>query len=366
VVSAAAGAGAAGVALAASLALELQVERAVFPLLMAAVVITAWWGGVPAGLAASVLGGLGTAYYFEEPRNSLAVTNLRTPVDWGLFGLATVLVSGLRTHLRAVSGRADRARREADAGAEALSRLAAIVSSSDDAIIGKTLDGTITSWNPAAELLYGHAPADIIGRPISVLVPPDHADEIPAILERIRAGEGVQHFETVRQRKDGRRVEISVSVSPVRDASGRITGAASVARDISERKRLESENQALLRSRANTDGLTGLANRGSLDGRAIELIALARRHGRPLSCLMIDIDHFKRVNDTHGHAGGDAVLCEVASRLRHVCRASDMVGRYGGEEFTALLPETDAEGALAVAEKIRATVAAAPVVLPSA
>ena len=278
--------------------------------------------------------------------------------------LATLIVGGLSARLRTLSGRADRARREAEAGAEALSRLAAIVSSSDDAIIGKTLDGTITSWNPAAERLYGFGPADVIGRPISILVPSDRPDEVPAILERIRAGDSVRHFETVRQRKDGRRVDVSVSISPVRDASGRITGAAAIARDISERKRLEAESQALLRLRANTDSLTGLANRASLDERAVESVALARRHERPLSCLMIDIDYFKRVNDTHGHAAGDQVLREVASRLRDGCRASDTVGRYGGEEFTALLPETDAGGALAVAEKIRATAAAAPVVLP--
>lgn len=105
---------------------------------------------------------------------------------------------------------------------------------------------------------------------------------------------------------------------------------------------------------ATTDALTGLPNRRHLDIRATELFALAKRHQRPLACLMIDIDHFKQVNDTFGHAAGDAVLRHVAARLSPIRRTSDILGRYGGEEFAMFLPETEAAGALAVAEKIRA------------
>ena len=351
-------------ALASSLALEPYVERVVFPLLIATVALSAWWGGLRAGLAATVVGGVGTGYFFEEPRHSFDITNVRTALDWILFVLATVLISALSANLRALAARAERMRREAETGREALYRLAAIVESSHDAIIGKTLDGTITSWNPGAQRLYGYAPHEVIGRPISVLVPPDHADEVPAILASIRAGERVEHFETVRIRKDGERVDVSVSISPVRNAAGEVTGAAAIARDISERKRLETAYQELLRQRAITDGLTGLPNRAHLDERITEVVALARRHGRALSCLMIDIDHFKRINDTYGHSAGDAVLREMASRFREACRATDVVGRYGGEEFTALLPETDAEGSVAVAEKIRAAAAATLVAPP--
>jgi PAS domain S-box-containing protein len=120
-------------------------------------------------------------------------------------------------------------------------RLAALVESSDDAIIGKDLDAVITCWNPGAERLYGYAVDEMIGRSIALLVPPDVPDELPAILARIRRGEPVEHLETVRVRKDGTRIEVSITVSPIRDASGAVTGAAAVERDISDRKEAEAE-----------------------------------------------------------------------------------------------------------------------------
>ena len=113
-----------------------------------------------------------------------------------------------------------------------------------------------------------------------------------------------------------------------------------------------------LAEQAARDGLTGLLNRRELDVRAEEAFALARRHGRELSCLMLDIDHFKQVNDVHGHAGGDAVLREVAQQLSAVCRVADLVARYGGEEFVVLLPETPAPAAVATADKLRSVLAA--------
>ena len=111
---------------------------------------------------------------------------------------------------------------------------------------------------------------------------------------------------------------------------------------------------------ATTDPLTGLLNRRGLESRAVEAIALARRHGRPLACLVVDLDHFKRVNDTFGHAAGDEVLRTVAELIHRLTRISDLVARYGGEEFLLLLPETDRDGAAAVGEKIRAVLAAHP------
>jgi PAS domain S-box-containing protein len=119
--------------------------------------------------------------------------------------------------------------------------LAAIVDSSDDAIIGKTLDGTITSWNRGAERLYGYTAAEAIGQPITLLVPADLPDEIPAILERLRHGERIDHYKTVRVRRDGQRVSISVTISPVRAADGTIIGASAIARDISEQERAIQE-----------------------------------------------------------------------------------------------------------------------------
>jgi len=110
--------------------------------------------------------------------------------------------------------------------------LAAIVESSDDAIFGKTLDGIITSWNRAAERIYGFTAAEAIGQPVSILVPPEMEDEVPALLERLRRGERIDHYETVRKTKDGRRLNIALTISPIRDDRGRIIGASTIARDV--------------------------------------------------------------------------------------------------------------------------------------
>jgi PAS domain S-box-containing protein len=118
-------------------------------------------------------------------------------------------------------------------------RLAAIVESSDDAIVSKTLDGIITSWNHSAERLFGHTAAEAIGQHIFLIIPDDRRSEEEEVLARLRRGEKIEHFETVRQTKDGRRIPIALTVSPIRDASGRVIGASKVARDISERVQAE-------------------------------------------------------------------------------------------------------------------------------
>jgi len=123
---------------------------------------------------------------------------------------------------------------------EAMQRLAAIVESSDDAIIGKTLDGIITSWNDGACRIYGYDAGEAVGRPIAMLAPPDRADEIGEILERIRRGERVLPFETERVTRDGRRIAVSIAVSPIRDRLGRIVGASTIARDITRAKEVEA------------------------------------------------------------------------------------------------------------------------------
>jgi PAS domain S-box-containing protein len=123
----------------------------------------------------------------------------------------------------------------------AVGLLAAIVDSSDDAIISKTLEGVITSWNRGAERLFGYTAKEAIGRPISMIIPFDRREEETIILARIRQGERIDHFDTTRLRKDGTKLEISLSISPVRDAGGKIIGASKIARDIAERKRIERE-----------------------------------------------------------------------------------------------------------------------------
>lgn len=125
-------------------------------------------------------------------------------------------------------------------------RLAAIVESSDDAIVSKDLNGVIVSWNRGAERLFGYTADEAVGRSITMLMPPDRVSEEPGILERIRRGERVDHFETVRQRKDGALLDISLTISPVKDGSGRIVGASKIARDITAQKRMEEQRDLLI------------------------------------------------------------------------------------------------------------------------
>jgi PAS domain S-box-containing protein len=132
--------------------------------------------------------------------------------------------------------RAETAERDAD---ELRGRLAAIVASSDDAIISKNLDGTIVTWNEGATRIFGYTPEEVIGKSITIVIPPDRLEEEPAILARLRAGQRVDHYQTVRVRKDGSLVDISLTISPVRNAAGEIIGASKIARDITQQKRAE-------------------------------------------------------------------------------------------------------------------------------
>ncbi|MGC1779568.1 MAG: PAS domain S-box protein [Xanthobacteraceae bacterium] len=124
---------------------------------------------------------------------------------------------------------------------------AAVIEFSQDAIITKDLDGTIISWNAGAEHIFGYKPEEAIGKPVTMLIPPDHEDEEPKIIERIRRGERIDHYETVRVHKDGTLLDISLTVSPIRDAAGKIVGASKIARDITERKQAEAQISFLAR-----------------------------------------------------------------------------------------------------------------------
>ena len=128
---------------------------------------------------------------------------------------------------------------------QAREQLASIVELSGDAIVSKTLDGIIVSWNSAAESLFGYAAEEVIGKSITILIPAELQDEEPKILERIRRGDSLDHYETIRQRKDGSRVPVSLSVSPVKDAHGTIVGASKIARDITARKQAEHERDRI-------------------------------------------------------------------------------------------------------------------------
>ncbi|MEO8430231.1 MAG: EAL domain-containing protein [Acidobacteriota bacterium] len=243
----------------------------------------------------------------------------------------------------------ERRRREAT-----LVRMAAIMESSHDAVISTDARGVVSSWNSGATSMYGYTAEEIEGRPVSILEPPDRRGEIDAFLDRIRKGERVVRYETVRVRKDGTRVEVAVAASPIRDGLGELTGVASIARDISDRKRA----QELIVFQSFHDHLTGLPNRALLMERLNVCVGKARRAGRLLAVLFLDLDLFKTINDGFGHSAGDAVFQEVARRLALCVRDDDTVARIGGDEFVVLLPEiARAEDATVVARKLLEAVA---------
>ncbi|PYP41632.1 MAG: hypothetical protein DMD43_05820, partial [Gemmatimonadetes bacterium] len=212
----------------------------------------------------------------------------------------------------------------------------AMVDSASDAVIGKTLDGVITSWNPAAEQLYGWTRDEAIGQSIAIVVPPEQPDELAGILARLRRGETVDHYETTRIRKDGARVTVSVTVSPIRDEGGKIIGASSIARDVTERK----EDEARLQRAALHDALTDLPNRVFFAECVTRALERTRREPRyRFAVFYLDLDDFKLVNDSLGHEAGDELLIGIARRLITTLRPGDVVARLGGDEFTIMLEE---------------------------
>ncbi len=230
-----------------------------------------------------------------------------------------------------------------------------LVESTDDAIVTKTLGGIVLSWNPGAQRIFGYSAAEMIGEPITRLIPVDRLHEEEMILQRIASGERVEHFETVRVHRDGHLVHVSVTISPLRDAAGRIVGASKIARDIGERILAA---QTIWRQ-ANQDALTGLPNRHAFGQRLGLEAQHAQRDQVAFALLYVDLDHFKSVNDSLGHGAGDALLDAVAERMRSALRASDVLARLGGDEFSVLLPApADANTARRVGAKLLDALAA--------
>lgn len=159
-------------------------------------------------------------------------------IRYGRLSAVRVVINGKPSMLSVTHDITDRKRAEAEA-----SQLALIVESSEDAIVGKSLDGKIRSWNAGAERIYGYSASDVLGQPVRILIPPEQHDELPEILEKLKRDERVQHYETIRVRKDGRRINVSISISPVKDSEGKIIGASAIARDVTQRKSVEAQLQ---------------------------------------------------------------------------------------------------------------------------
>ena len=198
-------------------------------------------------------------------------------------------------------------------------RLAAMVESSDDAIIGKSLEGIIMDWNRGAERLYGYTAAEVIGRPISLLIPQDRPDELPAIMEQLKRGERIDHYETERVTKHGQRISVSVTISPIRNAAGRLVGASAIARDISERRQLERRREELLareqQARASSEAAVRARD---------EFLSIASHELRsPLATIKGQAQMALRRLDR----GGQLELTRATEALRAIARQSDTLNR---------------------------------------
>ena len=199
--------------------------------------------------------------------------------------------------------------------------LSAIVESSHDAIVSKTLEGIITSWNPAAEEMFGYTAAEAVGRSIRMIIPPERIAEEDFVLGQIRRGEKVDHFETIRQTRDGRRLNISLTVSPIRDSNENIVGASKIARDITESKRLEKEREQLLISEREARGQLTQAIRAR-----DEFVAVAAHELRnPLNVFMLNLQLMHRI--IGNPAGFDQMRGLVEKSRRQLDRISALIDR---------------------------------------
>lgn len=253
----------------------------------------------------------------------------------------------------------DRQAAQADALSDSEERLRAITENAPDAIVMIDERGTVQFWNPGAERLFGFPPVEALGRNLHhLLALPEDAARARVGLEAFAvSGKGPivgRRRDVTARRADGTTFRAELSIAPVRQGSA--NWAVGLVRDVTAEHKAAEQ----LRELARTDSLTGLINRRELVAVASEEIARARRYGRPLSLLAIDLDHFKRVNDTYGHASGDEVLRDFTHRLRASLRSHDIAARIGGEEFVAVLPETTAANAMLLARRLCATIAAEP------
>jgi diguanylate cyclase (GGDEF)-like protein/PAS domain S-box-containing protein len=207
--------------------------------------------------------------------------------------------------------------------------------------------------NPAFERLLGYSNEDVVGKNPKVLQGPDTDNQTR---ENIRAAMGSRErirTQILNYTRSGQPLWMDINIVPIFNDQGELAYFAAIERDLTEHKMLQSRLEIL----ASTDALTGLPNRQAIMGKAKNEFSRAKRYSRPLSIVMIDVDHFKSINDQHGHAAGDHVLTNVGHILGDSLRDSDVLARIGGEEFVLLLPDTPQANAEFVAERMRAQLA---------
>lgn len=217
-----------------------------------AVVLAAWYGRLPVALLSIGLSTVLANYFFLEPRHAIPVTNPAELLAVISFVVVSLCIALAIEAMHRANARVIRAAAEIRRADEVSAHLAAIVTSSSDAIVSKTLEGMVTSWNEGAQSVFGYTADEMIGQPIRRIIPPELQTEEDYILSRIRAGERLEHYETVRLSKDGTRLDVSLTISPIKNNAGQIIGASKIARDVTDRTRTE---RAL---RESQDRLAGL------------------------------------------------------------------------------------------------------------
>jgi len=238
--------------------------------------------------------------------------------------------------------------------AEAQERLATMVfSRSRDAIMITDADKHILLVNPAFSAITGYSAAEVMGRKPSALSSGQHGREFYTAMWNCVDTEGLWQGEILNQRKSGEVYPQWLAISRMTNAVGEPTNYIAFFTDVSQKKADEERIKWL----AHFDSLTGLPNRALLGDRFKQAATMAQRQTEPLALMFLDLDHFKRINDTLGHGTGDALLIEVARRMRYQVREQDTVARLGGDEFVFILPDTDAHGAAHVAQKLLEAIA---------
>ena len=224
-------------------------------------------------------------------------------------------------------------------------------------IVARDRESRITMINHKGCEILGYSEKELLGKDwIEVVVPQEQRSSDKANFQQLVTGAllpAAHPVDVAVQDRNGNLHILSWTSNLLQDSDGQIMGILSSGTEVTERRQLEAELKIL----ATTDSLTGLNNRRHLLETGSRMMQSFRRYQRPLALLMLDIDHFKKINDTYGHAAGDLVLVQLADVLRSVLRAADLCGRFGGEEFVCLLPETSVSEALILAERLRARLA---------
>lgn len=227
-----------------------------------------------------------------------------------------------------------------------------LIDSSSDSIIATDGSGNVVLFNTGAEALLGYRREEVIGSHVTNLY--NSVEYAKGVMRQMRQSGGkVTGLETLLKTKAGELIPVLISASILYDEEGNETGTAGFSKDLRDRKEME----LMLEELATTDPLTKLYNRSYFASKLKEEFQRAVRYEVPLSLLILDIDHFKSVNDTFGHAGGDAYLKALAHLIAGEVRTADTVARYGGEEMVVIMPHTQGHDALVVAERLRRSVA---------